>query len=124
MEREGVNELDNFLKDEIPINENILAMKNKYNATKAQLEKQLTSFNMKKSEAEEVLRTQKGEIDRLHQIIQAHRQQTDDRRDEFRQKLAQYGCGNVELLGKQPWPWISTALWATTIGGCTSRSKK
>lgn len=37
IEREGVNELDNFLKDEIPINENILAMKNKYNATKAKL---------------------------------------------------------------------------------------
>lgn len=37
LEREGVNELDNFLKDEIPINENILAMKNKYNATKAKL---------------------------------------------------------------------------------------
>lgn len=40
MEREGVNELDNFLKDEIPINENILAMKNKYNATKNKLEEQ------------------------------------------------------------------------------------
>ena len=38
LEREGVNELDNFLKDEIPINENILAMKNKYNATKSNLE--------------------------------------------------------------------------------------
>ena len=30
--------MDNFLKDEIPINENILAMKNKYNSTKANLE--------------------------------------------------------------------------------------
>ena len=37
IEREGVNELDNFLKDQIPINENILAMKNKYNSTKEQL---------------------------------------------------------------------------------------
>lgn len=48
LEREGVNELDNFLKDEIPINENILAMKNKYNATKAKLESQLSNLNMKK----------------------------------------------------------------------------
>jgi hypothetical protein len=48
LEREGVNELDNFLKDEIPINENILAMKNKYNATKAKLENQLNSLNLKK----------------------------------------------------------------------------
>lgn len=48
MEREGVNELDNFLKDEIPINENILAMKNKYNATKAKLENQLNTLNLKK----------------------------------------------------------------------------
>ena len=45
---------------------------------------------MKKSEAEDVLNTQKGEIDRLHQIINAHRKQTDERRDEFRTKLAQY----------------------------------
>lgn len=36
-ERGSLNELDNFLKDEIPINENILAMKNKYNATKQNL---------------------------------------------------------------------------------------
>jgi hypothetical protein len=35
---------------------------------------------MKKSEAEEVLATQKGEIDRLHQIIDAHRKQKNDRR--------------------------------------------
>jgi hypothetical protein len=48
LEREGVNELDNFLKDEIPINENILAMKNKYNATKAKLENQLSTLNLKK----------------------------------------------------------------------------
>lgn len=75
LEREGVNELDNFLKDEIPINENILAMKNKYNATKAKLEQQLSSLNMKKSEAEDVLKTQKGEIERLHDIINAHRKQ-------------------------------------------------
>lgn len=39
-ERGSLNELDNFLRDEIPINENILAMKNKYNATKTNLETQ------------------------------------------------------------------------------------
>ena len=32
--------MDNFLKDEIPINENILAMKNKYNNTKVTMESQ------------------------------------------------------------------------------------
>jgi thymidylate synthase len=89
LEREGVNELDNFLKDEIPINENILAMKNKYNATKAKLEQQLSNLNMKKGEAEDVLRSQKNEIERLHQIIDAHRRQKDDRRQEFKDKLAQ-----------------------------------
>jgi len=47
-ERGSLNELDNFLKDEIPINENILAMKNKYNTTKQTLEgqfKKLSSDN-------------------------------------------------------------------------------
>ena len=65
-------------------------MKNKYNATKAKLEQQLSSLNIKKSEAEDVLKTQKGEIERLHEIIAAHRKQTDDRRHDFREKLAQY----------------------------------
>ena len=35
-------------------------MKNKYNATKEKLEKQLSSYNMKKNEASDVLNTQKG----------------------------------------------------------------
>jgi hypothetical protein len=82
-----VNELDNFLKDEIPINENILAMKNKYNATKAKLEAALSNLNLRKGEAEEVLATQKNEIGRLHQIIDAHRKQKNDRRAEFKEKL-------------------------------------
>lgn len=55
-------------------------MKNKYNATKAKLEAQLSNLGMKKNEAEDVLATQKGEIDRLHQIIDAHRKQKGDRR--------------------------------------------
>ena len=84
-----MNELDNFLKDEIPINENILAMKNKYNATKAKLEQQLSSLNLKKGEAEDVLRTQRAEIARLHDIIAAHRQQKDARRADFKQRLGQ-----------------------------------
>ena len=75
------------MKDEIPINENILAMKNKYNATKATLEQKLSSLNFKKGEAEEVLKTQKGEIDRLHHIIEGHRKQKADRANEFRDKL-------------------------------------
>lgn len=58
-------------------------MKNKYNATKAKLEQQLASLNLKKSEAEEVLQTQKSEIDRLHQIIDAHRNQKGDRTKDF-----------------------------------------
>lgn len=44
-------------------------MKNKYNATKAKLSEKLSNLNMKKSEAEDVLKTQKNEIERLHQII-------------------------------------------------------
>lgn len=64
-------------------------MKNKYNATKAKLEQQLSNLNMKKGEAEDVLRSQKNEIQRLHQIIDAHRKQKDDRRQEFKDKLAQ-----------------------------------
>ena len=64
-------------------------MKNKYNATKLKLEQQLSSLTMKKHEASDVLNTQKGEIERLHEIIQAHRKQTNDRREEFRSKLTQ-----------------------------------
>jgi len=48
------------LKDEIPINENILAMKNKYNATKAKLEQQLGNLTLKKGEANDVLKSQKN----------------------------------------------------------------
>jgi chromosome segregation ATPase len=83
-------------------------MKNKYNATKARLEQQLSSLSLKKSEAQEVLQTQKGEIDRLHQIIQAHRKQTDDRRDEFRSKLTQYVCPDPESSKRSLWPSMST----------------
>ena len=60
LEREGVNELDNFLKDEIPINENILAMKNKYNNTKSNLETRLRNLQNDNSEADSVLSMQKG----------------------------------------------------------------
>lgn len=62
IEREGVNELDNFLKNEIPINENILAMKNKYNNTKNALEQKYQETNKKIREAQEVLEVQKHEI--------------------------------------------------------------
>jgi len=55
-------------------------MKNKYNATKAKLEQQLSSLTLKKGEANEVLKSQKNEIERLHMIIDAHRKQKDDRR--------------------------------------------
>lgn len=34
-------------------------MKNKYNSTKAKLEQQLSSLNLRKGEAEDVLHTQK-----------------------------------------------------------------
>lgn len=124
LEREGVNELDNFLKDEIPINENILAMKNKYNATKAKLEQQLSSLTLKKHEAEEVLNTQKGEIDRLHQIIQAHRKQTDERREDFRDKLAQYAYPHSESSRRLRWPRTSTLRWVRTTAGCMSGSSE
>lgn len=90
LEREGVNELDNFLKDEIPINENILAMKNKYNATKDKLEKQLSNLNVQKVEASDLLNTQKNQIERLHEIIGAHRAEKDGRRKEFKTKLGEY----------------------------------
>ena len=59
IEREGVNELDNFLKDEIPINENILAMKNKYNNTKSALEAKYGDLCKNQNEAEGVLSMQK-----------------------------------------------------------------
>ena len=83
-----MNELDNFLKDEIPINENILAMKNKYNATKGKLEEQFKLLTGKNMEASDVLKTQKGEIDRLHEIMKGHRKQVDGRGKEFKEKLA------------------------------------
>ena len=54
--------MDNFLKDEIPINENILAMKNKYNSTKANLEGKYSELRKNQSEAEAVLSMQKLEI--------------------------------------------------------------
>jgi hypothetical protein len=51
--------LDNFLKDEIPINENILAMKNKYNSTKLSLETQYKKLMANHDEANHVLGIQK-----------------------------------------------------------------
>jgi hypothetical protein len=71
--------LDNFLKDEIPINENILAMKNKYNATKNKLEDQFKQLSSKNLEAGDVLETQKNQIKRLHQIIEGHRKEVGNR---------------------------------------------
>lgn len=58
-EREGVHELDNFLKDEIPINENILAMKNKYNNTKMSLEAQFKKLSQEEDQGKKVLLIQK-----------------------------------------------------------------
>ena len=55
-----MNELDNFLKDEIPINENILAMKNKYNNTKEKLDKLINHLQNSNAEADGVLSMQKG----------------------------------------------------------------
>lgn len=55
-------------------------MKNKYNATKTKLEQQLSSLTLKKGEANDILKSQKNEIERLHMIIDAHRKQKEDRR--------------------------------------------
>lgn len=63
-------------------------MKNKYNATKAKLEEQLKDYNFKNNEASDVLTVQRNQIERLHQIIDAHRTQTAQRKDEFKHKLA------------------------------------
>lgn len=44
-------------------------MKNKYNATKAKLEEQFKQLSEKNLEATDVLKMQKNEIERLHEII-------------------------------------------------------
>ena len=54
-----MHELDNFLKDEIPINENILAMKNKYNNTKMSLEAQFKKLSQEEDQGKKVLLIQK-----------------------------------------------------------------
>jgi hypothetical protein len=84
IEREGVNELDNFLKDEIPINENILAIKNKYNETKSSLEGKYKTLCSKITEAKGVLNLQQAEVERYHKCIDNHRKQTSDRKVEFK----------------------------------------
>jgi hypothetical protein len=47
-----------------------------------------------------VLKTQKNEIDRLHQIIDAHRKQKNDRRAEFKEKLREYFLFYIVLSNK------------------------
>jgi hypothetical protein len=73
--------LDNFLKDEIPINENILAIKNKYNETKSNLESKYKQLSSKIVEANGVLNLQKAEVERCHKCIEGHRRQTADRKN-------------------------------------------
>lgn len=86
-EREGVHELDNFLKDEIPINENILAMKNKYNNTKMNLETQFKKLSAEEDQAKKVLLIQKEEINRLNNQIQNHVDQSKDRQMQYKDKM-------------------------------------
>jgi hypothetical protein len=72
--------MDNFLKDDIPINEHILAMKNKFNSTKVKLEEQYKNLNLKKGEAHTVLNFQKIQVQTLHEQIKGNRKQKNNRR--------------------------------------------
>lgn len=82
-ERGSLNELDNVLKDEVPLYENILAIKNKYNATKSSLEDKRTKLKATNEEAEQVLAMQKEEIKRLQKEAAKNEQ-------EYKERLKQY----------------------------------
>ena len=64
-------------------------MKNKYNNTKSSLDGKIRDLSNRNSEAEGVLSMQKGEVDKLHEVISTHRKQVGDRKNQFKDKLSE-----------------------------------
>lgn len=89
-QKASVSQIDRFFNDGVPLNENILALKNQYNATKKEYEDKIDELHDKRLEEEKAQRDLKNQ----HNIMQAKLQ---DLNLESKQKVTEYEKSIKEL---------------------------
>lgn len=88
-QKESHSQIDRFFNDGVPLNENILALKNQYNATKKEIEDRIDELNDKRLEEEKAQRDLKAQYvamtTKLQEIVLENKKKQDDFEKEMKE---------------------------------------